>query len=783
MIEYTLKSDKDPDASLLNPLLTEKKQIKSEAKKRANNCIFKTVHKADVEDLLSKGWGLSKENKKSAIVQKPKAHDVFLEDRVWCLLEKMGYSGINGNTFNISFTRDDGTKGKKQIDVFACDGETAIVVECKSKETRGRRTLQKDIHETICLKEYIRKSIYQHYKENPLPKIVWVYATNNIIWSENDVDRATDGKIVIITENELQYFEAFIKHMGPAGKYQILSEFLKGQKIPGMPDVKIPGIKGKIGGESFYSFVTTPRALLKIAFVNHQAFNHPDGKPAYQRMISSSRIKEIGKFIKEGGYFPTNILVNFVDPPNFLPLSNKENTDPNIKFGWIELPKKYRSAWIIDGQHRLYGYSSLDDEYLDQSLFVLGFEKMDTRKEADLFITINHKQKSVPKSLLVSLLADIRMGSEDPKTALSALASAVVRALNSDNTSPLFRRFSLPGVPPELNQNLTISEAVNGLNRSTLLGKAVHGVIVPGPFTGATDDETIIRARKVLNGYFEAVRQASPERWELGRTAYICVNPGVRAHLSLLNEIVKYLEYKRGIDFQTISIGDFVEYVTEVAISVFDFIRLANDDQIADSFSRKFGEGGVKEYLFRMCELVSEKYADFGSDEFKEYLERKDDDRVSEADHTIINLTNDITNYVISVLKKIHGTHLMSSGDAAYWELGIESRRAKDNAYKKQQEDPPGPKRLPREAYLDILDIKDIIQQDNNWLHFEPVFNIALAGEKKGKKYYTSWLAKFNEIRRIPAHKSALRTYSEEDFEFLDYLRAEFYSRLDKHKI
>lgn len=783
MTDMNLCADLKPDSSLLSPLLDDEKSIKSHLRKKANQYNFKTIHRADLEEEISNGWEISKENNKTVKIKKFKSHDVMLEDRLWCLFQKMGYKNINGEKFNIIFTRDDGTKGKKQIDVFACDEETALVVECKSKENRGRRTLQKDIHETRCLQHYIRKSIFKYFEGRPLPKIVWIYATDNIIWSDPDVERASDSGIIIITENELQYFEAFLKHMGPAGRYQILSEFLKNQKIPGMPDVKIPGIKGKIGNETFYSFVTTPRALLKISFVNHQAFNHPDGKPAYQRMVSPNRIKDIGLFIKNGGYFPTNILVNFIDPPKFSPLSNKENTDPNIKFGWIELPKKYRSAWIIDGQHRLYGYSHLEDEYLDQNLFVLGFDNMDTRKEADLFITINHKQKSVPKSLLDSLLADIRMGSDDPKVALRALSSAIVRSLNSDNTSPFFRRFALPGVPPESNQNLTISEAVNGLSRSSLVGKVINNSIAPGPFSAATDEDTVVRTRKIFNGYFEALRISNPDRWEQGRSAYVCVNPGIRAHLALINEIVKYLQFKRSVDFQTLKENEIIQYITEIAKPVFFYIKTASHEKIADNFSRKFGEGGVKEYLFNMCKFVNNKFDDFGSDEFLEYLEREDDDRITEADHLIINLTNDITNHVIKVLKSIHGTHLMSSGDAAYWELGIESRRAKDNAYKKQQEDPPGPKRLPREAYLDILDIKDIIQQENNWLHFEPVFNIPLEGEKKGRKYYTSWLAKFNELRRVPAHKSALRTYSEDDFVFLDFIRSEFYSKLEQNKL
>lgn len=768
--------------NFLNPLLTDPTEINSMFYYKRSKYIYETIHKADVDEYKSKGWEVAKRNKKSTRMKKEKVHNVDLEDKVWCLLNKMGYNELNGDKFKIDFIREDGTKGQKQIDAYACDGETALVIECKSKEERGRRTLQKDLHETLFLKQYIQNSIHNHYGHSKKLKVIWIYVSNNIIWSEPDIERAHSGNIKIVTENELQYFEAFIKHMGPAGKYQILGDFLQNQQVPGLPDVTVPAIKGKIGGEVYYTFVTTPRALLKIAFVNHQAFNHPDGRPAYQRMISSSRIKAIGKFIENGGYFPTNILINFINEPKFEPLSNKENTDPNIKFGWIQLPKKFRSAWIIDGQHRLYGYSKIDDEYLDQNIFVLAFNKMDTRKEADLFITINHEQKSVPKGLLMSLLADIRLDSDDPKTALSALASAVIRSLNLDNTSPLFRRFVMPGLPPSSSQNLTISEAVNGMNRSQLLGKIIDGDIVRGPLSSGTDSKTIVRAKKILNGYFNAIMNANTVRWESGKSSYICVNPGIRAHLLLISEIIKYIEMKKSSDFYVMNEDMFSEEIIEVIEPILKYIESATDEEIANSFSRKFGEGGVKEYYFKLCELVNSKYADFGSEEFKNFIERRDDNRVEEADSLIINLTKDITNYVIGLLKKVYGTNRMPSGDQRYWEIGVESKPAKEKAYKKQQEDPPE-KRLPKEAYLDIVDIKAIIQQSNNWSHFEPVFNIPLEGERKGKKYYLSWIDSFNVLRRIPAHKSELRTYSEEDFDFLEYIRAEFYDRLEKNPI
>ena len=683
----------------------------------------------------------------------------------------MNYEKLNGERFTIQFERNDGSTGRKQIDVFASDNETSFVIECKSKENRGHRSLQKDIQETISLQNYIRRSIFHLYGKKPKPKIIWAYATHNIIWSESDVARASDGGISIITENELQYFEAFIKHMGPAGKYQVLGEFLKGQKIPGLGDIKIPAIRGRIGGETFFNFVVTPRRLLKIAFINHQALNHPDGRPAYQRMISSSRIKEIGKFISIGGYFPTNIIANFIEKPTFKFISNKKNTDPNIKFGWITLPTKYRSAWIIDGQHRLYGYSRLDDKFLDQSLLMLAFEKMDTRKEADLFITINHKQKSVPKSLLVSLLADIRMGDSDPSTALSAVASGVVKALNTDKTSPFMHRFSTPGVPPAPNQNLTASEIVNGLRRSGLIGKVSGKALLAGTLSGQTDIQTIERARQVLNAYFDRLRSVSPDRWEKGKSAFIAVNPGVRAHLMLIAEIVSYLTHKKNIDFYLLSEDKFSAYLIEVAEPIFAFIGSASDDLIRSIFSRKFGEGGVREYTYSLLKLIHDERENFGSEEFLRWVSQSESEKIDEANQFLMKLSEKLTNYVIQTLKKVHGTHRLESGEQAFWEIGVESERVLKNAFDKQRKDKT--RRKPKEAYLNILDLVEIVKQSNNWPHFEHVFNNTKPGEKKGKKYYVAWVYDFNELRNIAAHKNQLKAYTDDDLEFIDWLRAE----------
>ncbi|MDQ0421859.1 DGQHR domain-containing protein [Peteryoungia aggregata LMG 23059] len=766
----------DTGSNFLSPLISDPKALASEYRRRRNVSDFKSVHPADVPVEEAKGWVVQRAGKKITRLKRSKRHEELLEDRIWCLLYSMGYRTLNGSQFRIAFTRPDSSTGKKQIDVYGEDQETVLVIECKSKRERGRRSLQKDIQETISLQNYFRDSINKRFPTASKPKIIWLYATQNVLWSQSDIERADAHGIQIVTENEIQYFETFLKHMGPAGKYQILGEFLRGQKVPGLSNVKIPAIRGKIGGEIFYSFVTTPRNLLKIAFINHQALNHPDGRPAYQRMISSSRIKEIGTFIEQGGFFPTNILVNFSDSPRFDLISNSENTDENIKFGWLTLPAKYRSAWIIDGQHRLYGFSYLDNDYLDQSLFVLAFEKMAIQKEADLFITINHRQKSVPKSLLVSLLADIRMGDSDPSTALTALGSAVVRALNTDKTSPLARRFSTHGVPPEPSQNLTISEAVNGLRRSGLIGKVVGKTIAPGPLSGATDEQTVKRATTILSSYFEQVRLANPKRWEAGREAFIAVNPGIRAHLSIIAEVISYLSHKKSLDFALLKPEEFSQQITTFSQPMFDFITKASDDAIRDRFSRKFGEGGVKEYAYHLMQVLQAAHSDFGTEEFQRWVAQSNSEKIDEVNHFLMKLAERLTNYVIDTLKKIHGTHRLASDEQAFWEIGVESERIRKNAFDAQQRDKA--RRKPKEAYLNIVDLAEIVKQQNNWPHFEHVFKNPRPEERTGQKYYIGWINTFNELRNIAAHKNQLKTYTDEDLEFVEWLRTEVHPKV-----
>ncbi len=282
------------------------------------------------------------------------------------------------------------------------------------------------------------------------------------------------------------------------------------------------------------------------------------------------------------------------------------------------------------------------------------------------------------------------------------MGSAIIRSRNTDKTSPLSRRFAIPGVPPEPSQNLTISEAVNGIRRSGLVGRLSGKTLAPGPLSGETDEKTVDRAALVLNGYFEQLRAANPDRWEAGRDSFVATNPGLRAHLAVIAEAITYLAHKKSLDFYLMKPSEITDRVTAFCRPVFDYLGSASDDEIRKRFSRKFGEGGVKEYTYELLKILAEANPDFGPEEFQRWVQQTDSERIDEVNQFLMKLAERLTDYVIDTLKKVHGTHRLASDEQAFWEIGVESERIRRNAFEAQQRDKA--RRKPKEAYLNIVD-------------------------------------------------------------------------------
>lgn len=758
----------------LGPLHTDATKLRREAVRRRKLFEEKSIASDVLSAHQAEGWQIDRHLKSGTKtrVKREKEVDERTENRFWMILFKMGYPELNdGRKFTIMIERRGAETLRKQIDIFAKDDETVIVAECKAAEKVRKRDLQKDIEEFGNLKGPISNAIRKHYGPDFKPKIIWLFVTENIIWSKPDKERAAGGNIRIITERELRYYSQIAEHLGKSARYQFLAEFLKDQPIPELKGKMVAAMRGKLGGRKFYCFVSTPRSILKISFVNHRSLNDPEGAPSYQRLISRSRLRDIGEFIKKGGYFPNNIIINFTRSVRFDRISEDEQS--GVAYGQLYLPDRYRSAWVIDGQHRLYGFSPIDDIFLDQNIIVVAFETMSTTEEANLFVTINHEQKSVPKHLLDDLEGELKWGSTIPSERIGAIGARLANYLNSDVGDPFYNRITQQGISSTNKTCLTIPAFKDALRRSGLLGRALmnNTNYELGPLCGPTDSDTLDRSRSALNQYFAILRNANMSQWESGREGYLCTNVAVQAYILLLGSLIKYWEANTATDSREMPVEDILLELDEYLTPIREFLEPADETSMSTRFKVPFGSGGPPEYYYRLCYLVKEKYPDFEPEGMQDWETEQSEEKKIAADRKIEELIKEMQKYIFTVFRSIHG-----ETKDAYWDKGIPDKSIKAKAYERSLDDEVE-ERLPLETYLDVIEFKKIVDHKQNWPLFKSVFNIPEPGEK-GYAKNLKWMERLNELRRIQAHPSDKRHYKVEDFDYIDYIHEVYFGNL-----
>jgi DNA sulfur modification protein DndB len=757
---------------LLHPLIENDSHRNREAKRRKKQFDTTVIDPAAVSEHEQEGWVVERRLANKVRLRRPKDENERLENRFWYLLFRLGYKVLNqGRDFKISISQRGSEALLRQIDVFAKDEETVIVAECRAYTSPKRRTLQREIEDFASVKGAIATAVKKHYGPGQKPKIIWMFVTENLIWSVPDRERAAEQNIHVVTERELRYYLQLAEHLGPAGRFQFLAEFLRNQPVPGLAGRVIPAIRGRLGGRKFYSFIATPRILLKIAFVNHRSLNDPDGAPSYQRLVNRTRMRQIGRFLSDGGFFPTNLLINFSRPARFDIVQHDDHAD--VAYGQLHLPDRYQSAWVIDGQHRLYGYANLDERFLDENVIVVAFEQLPREEEANLFVTINHEQKSVPKTLLDDLQGELRWGSQVPSERVGAIAARLIGLLNADVGEPFYARVTQQGIPATTRTCLTVPALKDGLRRSGLLGRASvrEQTYEPGSFSGKSDAETLDRARSAVNAFFAAIRTNNIAQWELGRDGCVCTNVAVQGYLLLLASLIGYMEANKGLDARQLEPAEIMMEVEEYLEPVLKFISSSGVETIERRFKVPFGSGGPREYYFRLCELVRTVFSDFAPEGLDEWAAEQSDENIKGADLKLKQLNIWVQAYIFHKFKEVYGLDR-----DAYWHKGIVDKGIKAKAYQKSLDD-DDESRLPLENYLDFIEYKKIVEHKQHWPLFKPAFDIALPGEK-GYSKNLGWMDRVNELRRISAHPTKERSYRIEDFHFIDFIHEEFRAHL-----
>jgi DGQHR domain-containing protein len=157
----------------------------------------------------------------------------------------------------------------------------------------------------------------------------------------------------------------------------------------------------KQGKHQFYTLTMFSDVLAETCVVTTRKENPVEG---FQRELDGKRAADIAHYIDEDyGTIPSSIV-----------LSAQEKADLKIvgRGKTLEFTKTPGAFLILDGQHRVYGFSKAKTPL---RVPVVIYNGLSRKEETRLFIDINTKQKPVPPQLLLDIkqLAEIETESEE----------------------------------------------------------------------------------------------------------------------------------------------------------------------------------------------------------------------------------------------------------------------------------------------------------------------------------------------------------------------------------
>jgi DGQHR domain-containing protein len=747
-------------------------EIKKVLTNRKNPCVYKTLSASKPELLEEKvkleekdGWEVSRRNKRSVRMEKGKSLDEQLEDELWCVAAQMGFHELSKDrNFKIHVSDD---QEPRQIDVFAKDSETGILIECTCAEAPKKKNMENLIQKIISIQSNVRNSINNHFGKSPKLKLRWLIATRNVIWSDADLEKARAAKICVLQDKEIDYYKGLINVLKVGARYQFLGNIFEGEEIHGLK-ISVPATRGKIGKTTFYNFLIRPSDLQKLSYISHKGSRDVEALGTYQRMLKKSRLNDIAEYINDGGIFPTNIVINLKTRKDLV--FDKRGNIGDCIFGELHLPPNYATAWIIDGQHRLYGYAySLRSE--ESFVPVLAFDKLNPRDEARMFVDINSKQVKVSKNLYIELYCDLHWDSPDPEERLLALSSRVSNSLATKVSSPIKGRVLTTGAKKSSFVCLSLTNISDGLIENRLLGEVRGNQLRPGPISVANPenlDASLKKATHVISEYLRCFSEAMAEHWKLGDApgGYLCTNNSIRSLLLVLKHLCQHLEKVNGVACDNLDADDLVSHLKPFCNPLVSFFENASPGDIQAFRSQQGGLKGITKQTMMMMQYIHKSKPEFNPSGLKEYIDSQDYEGTKEARDLIDNVQRMLFEKVFNRLKKNFGEK-----EPQWWAQGVPPMVREDCA--KQRENDPERKDI--EQYITLIDYYSIVA--HNWSLFESDFAFTKDG---GKDKKLSWIKDLNKIRNKTHHVEKW-PLSKDEVELVREISRKVYARFNQN--
>ena len=529
-------------------------------------------------------------------------------------------------------------------------------MECKSTETIGKPGQFKTEVEAIQGKrEGLMRRIWEEYPDR---KIKFILATNNYMLSDPVKERVAAAQIFHVDEYAVDYYLELAAHLGAAAKYQLLGALFAGDKIPNL-DPKIPAIRGSMGGYTYYSFAIEPARLLKMAYVLHQNEANEELMPTYQRIIKKTRLKKVAGFVDDGGFIPNSIILNIESgkrKKGELTFDSAGKSDSEAKLGTVHLPQTYRAAFIIDGQHRLYGYANSDRAGSDL-IPVVAFVDMPGEKQVELFMQINENQQAVPKNLQNTLNSNLLWASDDYNLRARALRLHIAQQLGDRKSSPLYGRVQLGENPKTSLRCITIEAVNNGLVRGHFIGSFTKTQAKEaGTFYAGGNAPTAKLLLPFLEAAFRYLSGGLPHQAALGNSegGFVFINVGIEAILRVLSDIVDHVKEHEGIDPLKASTEDVLKACQYFLDPLIEHIDGLTAEKGAE-YRKSYGTGGRARYYRSLQQAIRDGRSEFDAPGLDDYLKTQDKEVINKAREIVGELETFMRDDIKNVLQEEYG--------------------------------------------------------------------------------------------------------------------------------
>jgi len=522
-----------------------------------------TLPKDLVEKKKKDGWGSVKETGRAGLYSMSKLLRDFkdeqqLEIKMRWLFKKLEFSdrvdGGQDDCEELNFNFD--TPGT-QIDAMGGVDKIFLVVDC-TRSTKPENYIKNKIQHNDSVKKEIEQWLKEKYG-NKYEEVIMAIGYENFNPTPSNRQEAAKKNIALIG---FEFFNTCIEQTdildNDSLKHQILKRVLavlgkdKSLKFSEEP-YEIPAMKGKAGGNTFYTFLMHPSELQKLAYVKRL---HEEDDKGYQRHLKRKKINSINQFLYDAdNCFYNNIIIWFNEKPEY---------DEDKKL--LKIDKVYCSLEVIDGQHRLFGYNYTPKKVTESEekniktlmlsrknedeIIITGFYSDDSQKRIHTFIDINNNQTRVPMESVLQQMSIIEPSKED-----GVISKFILEKLNEQKSSKFYKSIKIKS---EKRAHLTFTQVHRyAIKKARLFRNDLEWSLyrqcdgkADKPDKYPTDNDTLKPLFNAMfnqvNSYFKLISSQYRDDWENKDQGFTFSNNGVVILFRLYAHILKYFKF-RGI--------------------------------------------------------------------------------------------------------------------------------------------------------------------------------------------------------------------------------------------